>query len=157
LLYIIPGLTIERIAMSTVEYPETELTSTERRDLRRLAGFMVPASVEYGVPGANDEAIFADIVRSLGRDRNDVRASLAILREIAGGDFVGLADAKAEAAAMTLLGRGRSDDRGPRARRAAMLLPRRSRAPGAGRRAAPALSAGPCAGTRRLVVAGRGA
>jgi hypothetical protein len=91
--------------MSAVDDPGTELTAAERRDLRRLAGFMVPASAEYGVPGADDEAIFVDIVRSLGRDRNDVRTALALLREIAGGDFARLDDAKAEAAAMALLGR----------------------------------------------------
>jgi hypothetical protein len=91
--------------MSAVENSGTELAGTEWRDLRRLAGFMVPASAEYGVPGADDEAIFVDIVRSLGRDRNDVRTALAMLREIAGGDFAALDDAKAEAAAMTLLGR----------------------------------------------------
>ncbi|HVH80101.1 MAG TPA: hypothetical protein VM782_11970, partial [Stellaceae bacterium] len=62
-------------------------------------------SAEYGVPGADDEIIFADIVRSLGRDRDAVRQSLAMLREIAGGDFAELDEAKAEAAAMALLGR----------------------------------------------------
>lgn len=83
---------------------ETALTPSEARDLRRLAGFMVPASVEYGVPGADDEAIFADIVQSLGRDRDDVCTALAMLREIAGGDFAGLDDPQAETAAMILLG-----------------------------------------------------
>ena len=73
--------------------------------MRRLAGFIVPASLEYGLPGADDEAIFADIARSLGRDSNDVRTALAMLREIAGGDFAVLDEAAAEAAAMTLLGR----------------------------------------------------
>jgi len=92
-------------AMSVVEDPGAELTPAEARDLRRLAAFMVPASAEYGVPGADDAAIFADIVRSLGRDRDAVREALAMLREIAGGDFAGLAEAKAEAAGMTLLGR----------------------------------------------------
>jgi hypothetical protein len=82
-----------------------ELASSEVRDLRRLAGFMVPTNAEYGVPGADDETIFADIVRSLGRDRNAVRTALAMLREIAGGDFADLSDAKAETAAMTLLAR----------------------------------------------------
>jgi hypothetical protein len=48
-------------AMSAVEDPGTKLTPAEWRDLRRLAAFMVPASAEYGVPGADDEAIFADI------------------------------------------------------------------------------------------------
>ena len=66
---------------------------------------MVPASGEYGVPGADDAAIFADIVRSLDRDRDAVRAALVMLREIAGDDFAGLDESKAEAAAMTLLSR----------------------------------------------------
>lgn len=83
----------------------TELTATEWRDLRRLAGIMVPASAEHGVPGADDAAIFDDILRSLGRDRNHVRQALVLLREISGGDFAGLDAAAAEAAAMTLLGR----------------------------------------------------
>ena len=82
-----------------------ELTQAELRDFRRLAGFMVPASAEYGVPGADDDAIFADIVRSLGRDRGAVHEALAMLRQIAGGDFTALDERKAEAAALTLLGR----------------------------------------------------
>src|SRR3954469_4107633 len=86
-------------------YPGTALSESERRALRRLAGFMVPASAEYGVPGADDEAIFADIVRSLGRDKKAVQTALGMLRDIAGGDFAGLDPAKAEAAATTLLGR----------------------------------------------------
>jgi hypothetical protein len=53
----------------------------------------VPASAEFGVPGAGDDAVFADIVRSLGRDRVAVRAALAAVREIAAG----LDDTKAEA------------------------------------------------------------
>jgi hypothetical protein len=90
--------------MSAVEDPGAEPTPAELRDLRRLAAFMVPASAEYGVPGADDEVIFADIVHSLGRDRNAVRKALAMLREVAGGDFASLNEARAEAAAMTLLG-----------------------------------------------------
>ena len=93
-----------RGVMSVIESPEAELTPMQLRDLRRLAGFMVPASAEYGVPGADDEAIFADIVDSLGRDRMDVCAALSMVREIAGGDFAGLDDGQAKAAAMTLLG-----------------------------------------------------
>ena len=91
--------------MSAAEDPKAELTPTECRDLRRLAALMVPASAAYGVPGADDETIFEDILRSLGRDRDGVRTALAMLREISGSDFAGLDEAKAEAAAMTLLGR----------------------------------------------------
>ncbi len=85
--------------------PRTELTPAEQRDLRRLAGIMIPASAEYRVPGADDEVIFADIVRSLGRDREDVRKALAMLRESAGGAFTDLDDAGAGATAMAFLSR----------------------------------------------------
>jgi hypothetical protein len=83
----------------------SELTSAELRDLRRLAGFMVPSSTDYAVPGADDAAIFADIVRSLGRDKDDVRRALARLREMAGGDFAAIDEVEAEATAMALLRR----------------------------------------------------
>ena len=62
-------------------------------------------SAEYGVPGADDEAIFADIVGSLGRDKSAVRNALVMLREITGGDFTELDETTAETAAMTLLSR----------------------------------------------------
>jgi hypothetical protein len=81
------------------------LTPAELRDLRRLAGFMVPSSTDYGVPGADDGAIFADIVRSLGRDQSAVRNALAMLREMAGRDFAAIDEAEAEATAMALLRR----------------------------------------------------
>ena len=91
--------------MNRIGDPGDDLTPIECRGLRRLAGFMVPASAEYGVPSADDPAIFADVVSSLGRDRNDVRTALAMLMEITGGDFAGLGQAEAETAATTLLGR----------------------------------------------------
>jgi hypothetical protein len=84
---------------------ETGLSTSELRDLRRLAGFMVPAAVEFGVPGAHDEAIFADIVRSLGRDAQAVRTALKMLREIAGQDLDSLDAEKAETAMLALLSR----------------------------------------------------
>jgi hypothetical protein len=66
---------------------------------------MVPSSTDYRVPGANDGAIFADIVRSLGRDQSAVRKALIILREMAGGDFAAIDEAEAETTAMALLRR----------------------------------------------------
>lgn len=81
------------------------LIAVQLQDLRRLAGFMVPADAAYGVPGADDEKIFADIVRSLGRDKSAVCAALANLCEIAGGEFHSMDPNTAEITAMTLLGR----------------------------------------------------
>lgn len=82
---------------------DCELTASELRDFRRLAGIMLRACAEYDVPGA--AAIFADIMRSLGRDRNDVRKALAQLRALVGEDFYTLEASTAEAAATALLGR----------------------------------------------------
>ncbi len=60
-----------------------DLSPAQSRALHRLAGIMIPADAGYGVPAANDEAIFADIVKSLGRDREAVTAALDAL----GPDF----------------------------------------------------------------------
>jgi len=66
------------------------LTATEIADLRCLAGMIVPASAKYNVPGADDDGIFADLLNSIERDTDHVRAALAALRERAGGAFVDL-------------------------------------------------------------------
>lgn len=83
--------------------PENKLTQVDLRDLRRLVGFMIPDAGDYGMPGADDELIFADIVRSLGRDQGAVCNALAMLREVAGEGLATLADAEAETTAMALL------------------------------------------------------
>lgn len=55
--------------------------------LRAFAGTMIPASPRHGVPGADDPAIFADILANLERDRADVIAALQRLDGLAGGRF----------------------------------------------------------------------
>ena len=67
------------------------LTSDEAADLRCLAGTMIPASARHGVPGADDTAIFADILASLERDFADVRKALAYLATLSDGCFADLA------------------------------------------------------------------
>ena len=69
------------------DMPKPACPPTELRDLRCVAGMIIPASTEYGVPGADDRAIFADIVKSLGRDQRDVQAALSTLSALAGGAF----------------------------------------------------------------------
>ncbi|CAN5678249.1 hypothetical protein BH11PSE3_BH11PSE3_26590 [soil metagenome] len=76
------------------------LGDAEIRDLRILAGTMIPASANYGVPGADDALIFDDILRSLDRDFDDARAALAHLATLSGGSYAALApDRRAEVAA----------------------------------------------------------
>ncbi|MBS0638896.1 MAG: hypothetical protein U1E70_07640 [Acetobacteraceae bacterium] len=82
--------------------PEPPLSPAEERDLRRVAAMMVPASTEYDVPGADDPTIFADIVKSLGRDLGDVRRALGALRESVGGAFADADASRAEVAAAAL-------------------------------------------------------
>lgn len=85
------------------------LTKAEMADLRCLAGMIVPPSAKYGVPGADDDRIFADIVNSIGRDRSHVQAALTALRSLAGGPFVALDAARRGEVAARL----RAEDRGP--------------------------------------------
>jgi hypothetical protein len=83
--------------------PDSSLTPAEVRDLRRLAGIMIPADPTCRVPGAEDPAIFADLLGTLGRDAPAVRIALAALSELAGGGFADLDDAAAERIALRLL------------------------------------------------------
>jgi len=70
--------------------PNPELTAEQARDFRALAGFIVPPSTTYDVPGADDDRIFADILRSLERDHDDICRALAHLATLAGGSFADL-------------------------------------------------------------------
>ena len=107
------------------------LSEAEIGALREIAGTMIPADAALGVPGADDPAILADIVRSVGRDLPLVREALAAIGSKSGGAFAGLGRDET----------GSPDQRLPRQRRRrrpcaragdpGRLLPRRPRAAGA--------------------------
>ena len=82
---------------------EPILTSAQIRDFRCIAGMMLPASDEFGVPGADDPAIFDDILRSLGRDTGAVRNALAKLAALSGGSFDALDKPRRAGVAETFL------------------------------------------------------
>lgn len=82
------------------------LSDDEIQELRAAAGTMVPASRAHGVPGADDDLIFADILRSLGRDLADVRVALAELRVSAGGKLGALDIDRREHVIGRVLGNG---------------------------------------------------
>lgn len=69
---------------------ETRLAAAELGDLGTIAGTMVPESAEFGLPGADDPAILADIVKSLGGDLPLVREALAGIAARSAGAFPGL-------------------------------------------------------------------
>ncbi len=69
---------------------EPLLSADQTRSLRCLAGAMIPADVAYGVPGANDDAIFADIVSSIGPDAGPIGDALRQLDALAGHPYADL-------------------------------------------------------------------
>jgi hypothetical protein len=60
------------------------LTQRQRNDLRTVAAMIIPASDEYKVPGADDAAVQADMLNTLGRDTAPVIAALDHLARLAG-------------------------------------------------------------------------
>ncbi|MBR0685394.1 hypothetical protein JQ594_05675 [Bradyrhizobium manausense] len=76
-----------------------QLTRTQRDDLRTIAGMIVPASDEYKVPGADDPAIQADMLATLGRDAKLVTAALDHLARLAGQPLAELDPTKRDAVA----------------------------------------------------------
>src|SRR5262245_52993750 len=78
------------------------LSADQQRSLRCLVKTMIPASAEYGVPSAGDDAIFGDILRSLGRDMAQVIAVLQTLDATAGGPFADLDRQRRDAVAARL-------------------------------------------------------
>ena len=78
---------------------ETILTATQRDDLKAVAAMIVPASTEYNVPGADDAAIQADMLATLGRDTAMVREALDHLARLAGQPLASLDAARRDAVA----------------------------------------------------------
>jgi hypothetical protein len=81
---------------------DTPLTPVQTEDLRAIAGVMIPASADFGVPGADDPAIQADIVTTLGRDADLVRKALDEFARLAGQPLASLDPARREAVAAQL-------------------------------------------------------
>jgi hypothetical protein len=86
------------------QYPV--LTEDEARALRLVAGMMIPASTAFAMPGADDDAIFADILDSIERDAALVKQALQRLDALAGGVFADLDLARRLAAAEALRAAG---------------------------------------------------
>jgi hypothetical protein len=82
------------------------LSQAQREDLRAIAGVMIPADAEFDVPGADDPAIQADILATLGRDAGPVRQALDALARLAGQPLASLEPARQEPVALELRAAG---------------------------------------------------
>jgi hypothetical protein len=78
---------------------DNALTPAQRDDLRVVARMMIPESLAYNAPGADDAAIQADIVATMGRDTDMVRQALDDLARLAGQPLAQLDDAGRDAVA----------------------------------------------------------
>lgn len=67
----------------TADPAATGFTEDEKRMLAVLAEMIIPASAEYGVPGAGDPAILQTILSDAARHRDRLRAALAALEATA--------------------------------------------------------------------------
>ena len=85
---------------------EISLTPAQRDDLRAIAGMIIPASLEYDVPGADDPVIQADILVTLGRDAAPVCEALVLVSRLAGAPLAELDPARREAVAQQLRATG---------------------------------------------------
>ena len=85
---------------------DSPLTPAQSDDLRAIAGVIIPASAEFDVPGADDPAIQADVMATLGRDAGLVREALDELARLAGRPLAALDPARREAVAMELRAKG---------------------------------------------------
>jgi hypothetical protein len=78
---------------------DNQLTRRQRDDLRAIAAMIIPASDEYKVPGADDPAIQADMLATLGRDTKLVVVALDHLARLAGAPLADLEPAARAAVA----------------------------------------------------------
>ena len=82
------------------------LSADQCLDLRRIAGIMIPPDAQSGLPGADDQVIFDDILRSLGRDLSNVSIALTRLAALSGGSFAELEASRRETVAHAFLADG---------------------------------------------------
>jgi hypothetical protein len=78
------------------------LSEDQCRSLRCLAKRVIPASAEYGVPSAGDDAIFGDILQSLGHDAGSVIAVMQTLDAMSSGPLADLDPHRRDAIAAQL-------------------------------------------------------
>lgn len=76
--------------------PASPLSTQQRRTLRALVGLMIPASAKHGVPGADDDRIFADLLVSIAPIAGRIDELLRRLDELAGEPFADLDQARRE-------------------------------------------------------------
>jgi len=81
-----PTCSTDPMATIASDHP---MTREQQQALKILAGLMIPASREYQVPGADDELIFSDILRTVIPQQQVASLVIDQLNDLADGDFAG--------------------------------------------------------------------
>ena len=63
-------------------HPGSPISGDERQALEIIAALIIPASAEYGVPGADDPSIMAEILTTAAPHRAKLQRALASFAEI---------------------------------------------------------------------------
>jgi hypothetical protein len=74
-------------AMTSSAVPDENEFDDARGTLLAVVGHMIPASAEFGLPGADDPAIYREILRSTGQDRPFLAEALGMIDAMAGGSL----------------------------------------------------------------------
>ena len=74
--------------------PSCRFSDRQQECLASLVGCIIPASPKYGLPGADDPVILAEILTSVGRDFDDIATALDLIGEQAPEGLVALNDAE---------------------------------------------------------------
>ncbi len=69
--------------MSDLIHSNNPFSSVELATMRRVAGLMIPASAEYSMPSADDDAIFGMIVARAGEAAAVIKTGLGVLDNLA--------------------------------------------------------------------------
>ena len=70
--------------MSSIIASDQPFSEEDQALLRQLAGLIIPASVEYDAPGADEEPVFSDILTSAVSQQTEIRAALDFAAAIDG-------------------------------------------------------------------------
>ncbi|WP_180899400.1 hypothetical protein [Martelella soudanensis] len=79
------------MTQTTTDQAENPPFEDDGKTLFAIVGQMIPASARHDVPGADDPAIYADILRSVGRDRQALIEALSAVEARAVTGFATLA------------------------------------------------------------------
>lgn len=95
--------TVQTIHLNRSDGSASSLSETEQATLRALVAAMIPADARLDAPGADDPAIFSDILRTVENKLDATRATLKALDAVSGQPLANLHAGQREVVARRFL------------------------------------------------------